>query len=435
MSVSALTKTFKHAIELTTGLGFTHIWIDSLCIIQGDQEDWNHECRRMYDVYGGAELVIAAACAKNGNDGLFSDREPGKRIEFETSTGNTTKATVSAHRGNIDKHDIWKTGEQYWVADGLPLFTRAWAFQERMLAKRIVHFTDYEVIWECRSHATCECGDLIDERTSWSDFGPGKTIKTKYQHVIDWGCDLDRLNFWNDIAAQYSARNITKSSDRLPALDSIARQIDCCGMLGRYLCGIWEESLPHSLLWWSEFKDLERFPSPDQQTTTHFRPAIRSIPSWSWLSIEGRVSTWGRAVNVIARVTNISFKLAGDDPYGECKEAAITLQGPTTPMRVGSSSQPGNTTAPVVFEPASCKEYQFDADTHPFEYADSDLSNIPTMALGFSISGFRDLGGGELCCIILRQVSGKSDRYQRIGLAYLPSRLFASAKVRDVIVV
>nr|CEG03553.1 unnamed protein product [Fusarium acuminatum CS5907] len=149
MSISYLTRTFQDAIEMTASLGFEYIWIDSLCIIQGDQADWNQECGKMCVVYGGASLVLAAAYAKDGNDGLFADREVGRRIEFRSPAGHAIKAIVSAQKGGIDKHDIWKTGEQYWIADDLPLFTRAWAFQERMLAKRIVHFTNSEIVWEC----------------------------------------------------------------------------------------------------------------------------------------------------------------------------------------------------------------------------------------------------------------------------------------------
>jgi hypothetical protein len=430
VSASNLTRTFQDAIELTAGIGLEYIWIDSLCIIQGDQADWNKECEKMCDVYGGAHLVLAAAYAKDGSGGLFANRHVGHRIGFESPAGHTIKAFVSADTGDIDKHDIWKTGEQYWIADSLPLFTRAWAFQERMLAKRIVHFTSSEIVWECRSFAACECGDLSDERTSWAEFGPGKTIKTKYQHVIDWGSNLERLEFWNDIAAQYSARNITKNSDRLPALASIAKQIDCCDFLGRYLCGIWEASLPHSLLWWSEFKDLKSFPRSDQQVNTHLRPGVKCIPSWSWLSIEGRVSTWGRAPNVLVRVTGISFTSPENNPYGGCTEGAIALQGLTIPVCVWPSSQPHFSSAPIVVVPTLGQEFPLDADTNPFEFSYNELSSVSIKALRFSWPG-----GDNYWCLILRQAPGKADRYQRIGLGYLSTKSFLSTSFEDVIVI
>ncbi|KAF2459321.1 hypothetical protein BDY21DRAFT_408618, partial [Lineolata rhizophorae] len=34
---------------------------------------------------------------------------------------------------------------------GLPLFSRAWCFQERLLARRVLHFTPTQMVFECRS--------------------------------------------------------------------------------------------------------------------------------------------------------------------------------------------------------------------------------------------------------------------------------------------
>ena len=42
--------------------------------------------------------------------------------------------------------------------DELPLFNRAWALQERLLAKRIVHLTPEEMVFECMCGRMCECG-------------------------------------------------------------------------------------------------------------------------------------------------------------------------------------------------------------------------------------------------------------------------------------
>jgi hypothetical protein len=47
LSLSKLTKTFQDAVYLTNKLGLKYIWIDSLCIIQGDKGDWHRECSKM----------------------------------------------------------------------------------------------------------------------------------------------------------------------------------------------------------------------------------------------------------------------------------------------------------------------------------------------------------------------------------------------------
>src|SRR6202012_6120807 len=43
--------TFRHALEITRALGIRYIWIDSLCILQDDKQDWERESARMGDIY------------------------------------------------------------------------------------------------------------------------------------------------------------------------------------------------------------------------------------------------------------------------------------------------------------------------------------------------------------------------------------------------
>jgi hypothetical protein len=71
-----LTKTFQDAIAIARSLGIAYLWIDSLCIIQDDAEDWDKESRRMCDVYGGSSLNIAATAAPDGSYGCYRERDP-----------------------------------------------------------------------------------------------------------------------------------------------------------------------------------------------------------------------------------------------------------------------------------------------------------------------------------------------------------------------
>jgi hypothetical protein len=320
ISESSLTKTFRDALDITRKLGVEYIWIDSLCIAQDDEEDWRIESRKMGSIYGNAYLVIAETLAKDGDHGLYCQRAQ-RRIEFQTSAGEQVKAAVflKAH------HDIWKKGEQFWDAQELPLFDRAWAFQERLLVRRVVHYTPIELVWECSCSIDCECGDLQNPNTSWAEFKPGKNLKTKYSDVLV-DSNMARLKFWHDICAQYSARQLMFPSDRLPALSSVARRIDFPGMGGAYLAGIWRDSLPHGLFWWSEFTNPKLYPLGAK---THRRDKSHKIPTWSWLSIEGRVSTWGisQACLIVVEILNVHYIRAMDgDDYGPCGEGIITLR-------------------------------------------------------------------------------------------------------------
>ena len=51
-----LSKTFQEAIELTRRLCYQFIWIDSLCIVQDDKQDWETQSAKMASIYGGSDL-------------------------------------------------------------------------------------------------------------------------------------------------------------------------------------------------------------------------------------------------------------------------------------------------------------------------------------------------------------------------------------------
>jgi hypothetical protein len=62
--------TFRDAITVVGRLGIQYLWVDSLCIIQGDKTDWELESSRMGTVYCNAYLTIAAANAADDSEGF-----------------------------------------------------------------------------------------------------------------------------------------------------------------------------------------------------------------------------------------------------------------------------------------------------------------------------------------------------------------------------
>jgi hypothetical protein len=57
-------------MQVVRRLGVRYLWIDSLCIIQ-DDEDWAREASYMYDVYSNSYLTISATSANDSSYGLF----------------------------------------------------------------------------------------------------------------------------------------------------------------------------------------------------------------------------------------------------------------------------------------------------------------------------------------------------------------------------
>jgi hypothetical protein len=59
---------------ITRKLGIQYLWIDSLCMIQNDVEDWRNEASKMSGVYGGSTHNLAASAASDGRVGCFFTR-------------------------------------------------------------------------------------------------------------------------------------------------------------------------------------------------------------------------------------------------------------------------------------------------------------------------------------------------------------------------
>ncbi|KAI8714856.1 HET domain-containing protein [Fusarium sp. LHS14.1] len=433
LSVSKLTKTFQDAVDLTNKLGLKYIWIDSLCIIQGDKGDWDRECTKMAFVYGEAYLVIGAAYAKDGNGGLYAPRQTAQRLEFKTREGNSIRALVKNFSKMGVEHEFWRKAEPSWEYNDLPLLSRAWVFQERMLAKRTIYFTAHELVWECGTCIECECGELQDRKTRYMELEAGESVKTKYRHCVNQGSESDRIKLWCYIVAQYSARAITYHTDRLPALSSIAKEIGSGegALLGQYVCGMWEKTLPLYLLWRSTSKLIPQSACGDDPT--HTRSSDKRIPSWSWLSIEGVVAIKDYVGTPWLRVTHIEYRLAADDPYGECEYAAIKVIGVVAPVEIFRRQRGGNSWL-VVRGQGSIGESPLLADTRPLEYSDEELAESSLVALRVSHSK-AGRPFSRVRCLILRREPEGTNMYRRIGVTNTSHDIFDGIDEESLVLV
>jgi hypothetical protein len=74
ISFTRLPKTIQDAVKVARGLSINYLWVDSLCIIQGSQEDWEIESAKMSEYFGNAHITIAASSASNAQAGILGAR-------------------------------------------------------------------------------------------------------------------------------------------------------------------------------------------------------------------------------------------------------------------------------------------------------------------------------------------------------------------------
>ncbi|KAF2734659.1 HET-domain-containing protein, partial [Polyplosphaeria fusca] len=230
--------TFRDAIILSQGIGIPYLWIDSLCIIQDDTQDWEHEAALMGNLYENATLVIAAAGSENSTKGLFvSARPKSDPLELPFSTAATREESFLT---SIAPSAEDRPGEHS------PLSTRAWVLQEWYLARRLVFFMPGGISWRCR-----EIG--LNERGVPRDLS---------LYSLEQRGDPS----WLLILQEYSRRRLTKKSDRLVALQGVVSFVQR-SRKATFHSGIWSDRIMEQLLW---------------IVVERYEQGVLDLPSWSW---------------------------------------------------------------------------------------------------------------------------------------------------------
>jgi hypothetical protein len=153
----ALPTTFRDSIIFSLELGIHHLWIDALCIVQDNARDWEIESSKMADVYQNAFMTLAATTSSDGSGGCFSVHYKPVR-EFKLSSWFNARNRTSLFVR--EKLDHWRIPSTRVSAESYPLLSRGWALQERYLSRRMLHFCQQELIWECMEQLVCECGGI-----------------------------------------------------------------------------------------------------------------------------------------------------------------------------------------------------------------------------------------------------------------------------------
>lgn len=107
----------------------------------------------------------------------------------------------------------------------------------------------------------------------------GKTMDSEDRHHKSTEYDSWVHELWHGLLSQYTARQLTKSYDRLVALSGVAQQAKKSFVKDHfYMAGLWSSRLAAEMLW-----------QVADQTTRERRKSARRHPSFSWFSVQGRV--------------------------------------------------------------------------------------------------------------------------------------------------
>lgn len=74
--ISELPRIFREAVLISRALHLQYIWIDSICIVQDDEEDWTSHVKLMANIYSNAYITLAAGANSDDSGGFFREAPP-----------------------------------------------------------------------------------------------------------------------------------------------------------------------------------------------------------------------------------------------------------------------------------------------------------------------------------------------------------------------
>ncbi|RGP61095.1 hypothetical protein FLONG3_10650 [Fusarium longipes] len=265
-------QTVADSIRVCRVLGIRFLWVDALCIIQGDKEDWSKESFKMSDIYTNSYIALCIVQGDSCSSGfLHKDYNPANvRIKFQSKLDSSVSGNITLrmlHPPSETFRRYTKQDSKYGPTDdgpgnsdlGSAWSTRGWTFQEDQLAPRNVFF-----------------GNLTFHVSRGSELESADGSIVGHFRFIETMDSLQRaLGTWYSMIDSYSRRNLSYEHDKFPAIAALAKSFSQTFKDQTYLAGLWESDIHKGLLWstvaWMEFDDYQKLVSEKY-----------TAPSWSW---------------------------------------------------------------------------------------------------------------------------------------------------------
>jgi hypothetical protein len=356
--ISEMTPVLRDAVEVTRALSIPYLWIDSLCILQGDAADWAKQCQCMDSVYGHSEVTIRTLASGSCNEGFLpSTTQPGLAIRLPFRSGlNPTRHGTYKIRFSVVMTNFRRVVARGGFSATMRMLIasqwqkRGWTLQEYVLSPRLLSFGRAEVLFSC-SKATQHYGCLEVEGND-EEFQVGEVRQL----------DLDRedlYNEWIELNTNLSQRHLTKATDLFPALSGLARWFKETLRLDEsdYVAGLWREDLVRQLMWWGQDGYFQKRSAEATFLLSYLSrltsPEPYVAPSWSWAAPASARQGFQLENEVVARWVGAQNRAAlsqhrrhpktqlqastipsTTNPFGELVrgEGRLTIHGPVCPF-------------------------------------------------------------------------------------------------------
>jgi hypothetical protein len=292
-------KVVSDGLEVALVLNIRYLWVDKYCIDQLDASDKHTQIRQMDSIYANAEVTIIAAGSiiedgLPGVGGTLRHIQPSLSLEGHLISSTLSRAQAIVHKSK-------------WA-------TRGWTYQEGLLSKRRLIFTDEQVFFECNGMNCAESvllplDSMHNQKTMTfrKDVPPGA-----FRNKSPGTNPFEIMRY----IAEFSTKDLTFAEDRVNAMRGIFHIFEAASEPVYQLMGV---PIPPSPLPSLRYRTLEggflvgltwRLNAPGTR--------IPHFPSWSWAGWSGELRP---ELTEISEVTKLSefingapqVRIEGDD--------------------------------------------------------------------------------------------------------------------------
>ncbi|KAL0941519.1 tol protein [Colletotrichum truncatum] len=258
-----LPRTIEDSILLTTSLGYRYLWIDRYCIPQDNIAGKQLQIQSMGLVYENAVVTIVAAAGDGPHHGLPGISATPRESQPSVKIGSRTLVFIPYPKKEI-LNSKWNS--------------RGWTYQEGLLSRRKLIFTDTQVYFQCNAmhclesiqislerlhiHKNIRMQDNVDMSRVFPLRGLGKSTNDLEDRLgeylrRDLTFDSDILDAFRGVLSAFEHKFSTpmKSLHGIPIYSTLFSTTDL-------------EAFVFGLSWWS---------------VGHQEPQRRpGFPSWTW---------------------------------------------------------------------------------------------------------------------------------------------------------
>jgi hypothetical protein len=277
----------RDAMEIVRGLGGQYLWVDKYCIEQDNCAARHEDIQRMDQIYEGAHATIIACAGQSPNDGIPGVGRTVRQRQLSVDIGGCALVlSVPDLAANL-RNSKWDS--------------RGWTYQEAMLSRRRLYFTDTQVYFTCTGMTRSEGGPIHGKGTAYSAGETGSETERLAGHIV-----------------RYSGRELSFESDALHAFR-----------------GLWKRSKVPSYFGVPIFVPDGDLYQTEQALAAGFarglfwEPGERRLnrrhhfPTWSWAGWKGKLSYTAAMVSAVDRPADLAS--SAEFWIGQTPEELTTL--------------------------------------------------------------------------------------------------------------